>query len=527
MQLGHIEGPANAVEFLMMQLVRVSKHFLMASLLAGFSVSVILSISAHADPAEKDVLFTLQERMDRWEPSLNAVIALDPTLGQQAILLAGDQSKAGPLRGLPVLLKDNIETSSQPTTAGSLALADNLTGRDAEITRRLRAAGLLIAGKTNLSEWANFRDDDSSSGWSAVGGLTRNAIDQSRSACGSSSGSAVAVAAGYVPFAIGTETNGSIVCPAAFNGIVGIKPTVGLVSRRGIVPIAHSQDTAGPMAYSVKAAALLLSVMEGEDPQDSATLAARSHFGRDYLAQMNADGLKGLRIGVIRSLKFDPGSTQLFAEAVQDLQQQGAIVVDELAFPEWPEGFWDESLAVLEYEFKHDLNAYFVGLPGPLSKLTLEKLIEFNRTYAEQEMPWFGQSLFESTQKRAGLDSPEYQQALSTVQGFTRSTIDNLLAEHQLDLLVMPTTSLAFSIDLVHGDTFHGGSSTMAAVAGYPNITVPMGRIKGLPAGLSFVGTAFSEPVLIRAAYAYEQATFHATTLEGDDPWQLQQRWVD
>ena len=426
-----------------------------------------------------------------------------------------------------MFLKDNIETADQPTTAGSLALAENHTGRDAEVTRRLREAGLIVAGKTNLSEWANFRDDDSSSGWSGVGGLTRNAIDPARSACGSSSGSAVAVAAGYVPFAIGTETNGSIVCPASMHGIVGIKPTVGLVSRRGIVPIAHSQDTAGPMAYSVAAAALLLSAMEGEDALDQATVSAREHFGRNYLAGLDVNGLQGMRIGVIRSIDFGDGSEFLFERAVRDLSAQGAVLVDELVFPSWPDEFWDNSLAVLEYEFKHDLNAYFAGLPGDLSVLTLEKLIEFNIAHEAEEMPWFGQSLFLSSQQRDGLESEVYLSALNMVQDFTRSTIDGLLAEHALDLLVMPTSALSFSIDLVHGDHYPGGSSSMAAIAGYPNITVPAGRIKGLPAGLSFVGTAFSEPVLIRAAYAYEQATRHATTLAGDDPWQLQQRWAD
>jgi amidase len=473
------------------------------------------------------VIDLMQERMQRWEPSRNAVIALDPTMQEQVQALAATKDSSNPLHGLPVLLKDNIETASQATTAGSLALVDNHTGRDAELTRRLRAKGLIIAGKTNLSEWANFRDDDSTSGWSGVDGLTRNAIDPNRTACGSSAGSAVAVAAGYVPFAVGTETNGSIICPAASNGIVGIKPTVGLVSRRGIVPIAHSQDTAGPMAYSVKAAGLLLSAMEGEDPQDPATLAARGHFGRDYVAQMQANGLQGLRIGVIRSFNFKDGSETLFAQAVKDLQEQGAILQDDLSFPEWPEEFWTDSLAVLEYEFKHDLNTYLADLPGVAGELTLAKLIAFNQQHAEQEMPWFGQSLFEESQEKGELDSVEYLQALERIQAFTRTTIDGLLAEHDLDLLVMPSYSLPFSIDLVHGDNFIGGSSTMAAIAGYPHITVPAGRIKGLPAGLSFVGTAFSEPVLIRAAYAYEQATRHATTLEGDDPWNLQARWAE
>ena len=487
----------------------------------------MLGCSSNQSAAQPNgVLQTLQQRMEQWEPSLNAVIALDPTLaGQlQQQQLTDGQSR---LHGLPVLLKDNIETSTQATTAGSLALADNFTGRDAELTRRLRAAGLVIAGKTNLSEWANFSDKDSTSGWSAVGGLTRNAIDPSRTACGSSSGSAVAVAAGYVPFAVGTETNGSIICPAASNGIVGIKPTVGLVSRRGIVPISHSQDTAGPMAYSVTAAALLLSAMEGEDPADPATVQAREHFGRDYLVELKASGLEGMRIGVMQNFNFKDGSEILFDQAVEDLRKAGAILQEELLFPDWPEDFWTDALAVMEFEFKHGLNDYLASLPGAAGELTMQNLIAFNQAHAEQELTWFGQGRFESSQQRAGLDSPEYQQALQRVQAFTRNSIDGLLAEHQLDLLVMPSYSLPFSIDLVHGDNFIGGSSSMAAIAGYPHITVPAGRIKGLPAGLSFVGPAFSEPVMLRAAYAYEQATQHATTLAGADPWGLRQRWLE
>jgi amidase len=466
---------------------------------------------SHAAARSMDLL---RARMARWEPSLHAVIALDPDAGMQP-------GGRGPLRGLPVLLKDNIEAKGFRTTAGSLALLDSQSGRDAFVTALLRQAGLIIAGKTNLSEWANFRDSDSTGGWSGVGGLTPNAWDQSRTACGSSSGSAVAVAAGYVPFAVGTETNGSIVCPASYNGIVGIKPTVGLVSRRGIVPVAHSQDTAGPMAYSVRAAALLLSAMEGEDPGDPATVGARGHFGRDYTAGLRIDGLRGLRIGAIRSQNFGDGTELVFDRAVADLANAGADIVDGLEFPEWPEGFREASFEVLLHEFRHDINAYLASLPGPPGTLTLEKLIEFNAAHAGEEMPWFGQDIFIAAQQKGGLDSREYLDALALVQDFTRATVDGLLAKHQLDMLVMPTNSLPYSIDLVHGDRPHGGSSSMAAIAGYPHVTVPAGRIKGLPAGLSFVGTAFSEPVLLRAAYAYEQATGHATTLEGDDPWDL------
>ncbi|NIP18395.1 MAG: amidase [Xanthomonadales bacterium] len=477
------------------------------------------------DPYGEAPWRTMLSRMAQREGDLNAMISI-ATPGQDTAA-ESSANRNGPLHGLPVILKDNIETRDLPTTAGSLALRNNVTGRDAELTRRLREAGLVVAGKANLSEWANFRDEKSTSGWSGVGGLTANAWDASRTACGSSSGSAVVVAAGYVPFAVGTETNGSIVCPASYNGVVGIKPTVGLVSRRGIVPIAHSQDTAGPMAYSVKAAALLLSAMEGEDPADPATQAAHDHFGRDYVSGLSADGLQGLRIGVIRSRDFGDGSERAFDQAVRDLATSGADLVDDLEFPEWPEDFWDQAYAVLLYEFKHDLNAYLASLPGPESRLTLEKLIAFNDAHADEEMPWFGQSIFVDAQEKGGLDEPEYLEALESVQTFTRSTLDGLLAEHGIDLLVMPTNAVPFSIDLVHGDSWHGGSSSFAAIAGYPHVTVPAGRVKGLPVGLSFVGTAFSEPVLIRAAHAYEQATGHATTLEGDDPWNLQSRFSE
>lgn len=473
-------------------------------------------------PNQALALELMRARMAQWEPSLNAVITLNPNLDQTSLVAA----QPGPLAGLPVLLKDNIETFDMPTTAGSLALANNFTGRDAELTRRLREAGLVIAGKTNLSEWANFRDSHSTSGWSAVGGLTRNAWDPSRTACGSSSGSAVAVAAGYVPFAVGTETDGSIVCPASYNGIVGIKPTVGLISRRGIAPISHSQDTAGPMAVSVKLAAQLLSAMEGEDPADPATVAAHAHFGRDYLAGLNADSFKGLKIGVIRSAE-DPitdGAQLNFERAVADLKAAGAVLVDGLAWPEYPDGFNDASFNVLLYEFKHDLNAYLAGLPGDAGQLNLARLIEFNQINAELEMPWFGQDTFIQAQEKGDLDSKEYSRALRLVQSFTRSAIDGLLAKNSVDLLVTPTNSLPFSIDLVHGDTWYGGASSMAAISGYPHITVPSGRMKGLPTGLSLIGTAFSEPVLIRAAYGYEQATHHAITLAGKDAWGLEGR---
>jgi len=466
----------------------------------------------------------MESRMDRWEAQLNAVIVRNPAADTIALSLDGEYANGkirGPLHGYPVMIKDNIETLDLPTTAGSLALIDNYTERDAEVVRRLREAGLLIAAKTNLSEWANFRDNESSSGWSAVGGLTVNAWDGERTACGSSSGSAVAVAAGYVPFALGTETDGSIICPASVNGVVGIKPTLGLVSRRGIIPIAHSQDTAGPIASSVTAAVLLLSAIEGADPEDPVTMRNVKYHGRDYTKELRVDGLRGLRVGVIRSQDFHMESSGLYDAAIADMKSAGAIIVDGLEFPEWPDDFWDESLNVLAYEFKHDLDKYFTSLPGDSEILTLEKLILFNREHAETEMPWFGQDLFTLSQNTDGLESDEYKQALQSIQGFSRSNIDSILKAYDVDVLVMRSNAPAFSIDLVYGDNFQGGSSSMAAIAGYPHITVPMGSWKGLPVGLSFMGAAFAEPLLIRAAYAYEQASSHGSSLAGKNPWRF------
>jgi len=493
---------------------------------AGGDGQYMPAASDQVKPAETAMsrLHLAEARMNRWEQQLNAVITMNPQAETVAARLDNERvngNTRGPLHGYPVMLKDNIETLDMPTTAGSLALIGNHTQRDAEVVRRLRNAGLLIAGKTNLSEWANFRDNQSSSGWSGVGGLTVNPWDADRTACGSSSGSAVAVAAGYVPFALGTETNGSVICPASVNGVVGIKPTLGLVSRRGIVPIAHSQDTAGPMAFSVTAAAMLLSVMEGEDPEDPLTVRSAGYHGRDYAKELRINGLHGLRVGVIRSQEFHMDSAGLFEQALVDMAGAGAVIVDNLKFPAWPDEFWDDSVNVLHYEFKHDLNKYFASLPGELHAFTLEKLIAFNQDHADREMPWFGQDLLETSQGKGGLDSTEYKQALQAVQTFTRSTIDGLLRENNIDLLVMRSNAPAFSIDLVYGDNYQGGSSSMAAIAGYPHITVPMGRWKGLPVGLSFVGAAFAEPVLIRAAYAYEQVTRHATSLAGKKPWDI------
>jgi amidase len=463
------------------------------------------------------------ERITRWNDELNVVITLAPDVMQQAAVLDLERDAGNvrsPLHGVPVLVKDNIETRDMPTTAGSLALIENDTGRDAPLVARLREAGLLVTGKSNLSEWANFRSERSSSGWSGAGGQARNPHDPMRSPCGSSSGSGAAVAAGMVPLAVGTETNGSIICPASVNGIVGIKPTVGLISRRGIVPISHSQDTAGPMAASVSDAAHLLTIMAGADPEDPATLAAAQYFDRDYAEYLKIDGLEGKRIGVVRSLAgFHEGVDRALNQAVADLEKAGAEVVDELELPAYPEGFQQAAYDVLLYEFKHDLNQYLAGLPGAPGQLDLQKLIEFNRQNADREMQWFQQEIFLKSQEKGDLQSDEYLAALQTVQSFSRSGIDALLAEHDLDLLVSPSNTPAWMIDLVVGDRWLGSSSSFPARAGYPHITVPMGFVHGLPVGLSFYSTGWSEPVLIEAAYAYEQASRRARPPQGFGDW--------
>jgi amidase len=446
------------------------------------------------------------ERIERLDGELNAVISTNPDAVAQAQALDQERREKrvrGPLHGIPVLLKDNIESRDpMPTTAGSLALAGNLTGRDAFLVARLRAAGAVILGKTNLSEWANFRSERSSSGWSGVGGQTHNPYDPTRNPCGSSSGSGVAVAASFAAVALGTETNGSVVCPANANGVVGFKPTVGLVSRTGVVPISHTQDTAGPMARSVADAVILLSAMIGLDEADPATGIADEAAGWSLEEHLRSDGLEGKRIGVVRSLaEFHSEVDRLLEGAIADLRAHGAIVVDELAF-ESEEGLTSAAYDLLLYEFKHDLNAYLAGLPNPddLPAKTLDELIE---------MPFFGQEIFEKSQAKGPLTETGYDEALALVQSTCRQGIDQLLAEHELDGLIAPTGAPAWKTDLVNGDHFIGGSSSYPARAGYPNITVPMGAVHGLPVGLSFFASALSEPTLIEITYAYEQATKH------------------
>ncbi|MCA9726790.1 MAG: amidase [Candidatus Eisenbacteria bacterium] len=455
-------------------------------------------------------------RIESLDDELDAVLVVNPDAAAQARALDEERRAGkvrGPLHGIPILLKDNIESRDpMPTTAGSLALAHNVTGRDAFLVARLRAAGAVILGKTNLSEWANFRSERSSSGWSGVGGQTKNPYDVTRTPCGSSSGSGVAVAASFATAAIGTETNGSIVCPSTVNGVVGIKPTVGLVSRSGVVPISHSQDTAGPMARSVTDAVLVLQSMIGRDESDAATSAADRARDWQLVSHLRPDGLEGKRVGVVRSVAgFHTEVDKLFERAITDLQAGGATIVDSLAF-EGEDGLGQAAYDVLLYEFKHDLNAYLASLPGvdDLPASTLEELIAFNNEHADQEMPFFDQEVFEYSQAKGPLSDEAYKKALELVQRACREDgIDKLMAEHHLDALIAPTGAPAWKIDLIDGDHFIGGSSSYPARAGYPDITVPMGTVHGMPVGLSFFGPAFSEPTLIEIAFAYEQATHH------------------
>ena len=441
--------------------------------------------------------------------ALNAVIATNPEALDAARRLDEERAAGtsrGAMHGIPVLVKDNIETADLPTTAGSLALKDNHTSRDAHVIELLREAGAVIIGKANLSEWANFRSERSSSGWSGVGGQTRNPHDLNKTPCGSSSGSGSGVAALLAPVALGTETNGSVICPSAINGLVGIKPTIGLVSRRGIVPISHSQDTAGPMTRNVTDAAVLLEAMIGFDAQDEVTRAAQGREAPGYLEALDADALRGARIGVLRSSTgYHEGVDALFERALVDLRAAGADVVDSLRLDPY-NGFYGDAYNVLLYEFKNDLNAYLATLPNGLDSLTLEHLIQFNKTHEAEEMPYFKQEIFERSNAKGPLTDEAYTEALRKAQEETRANgLDRLLQEHNLDALVAPSEGAAWSIDLVNGDHYLGGFSTYPAVSGYPHITQPMGKLHGLPVGLSFAGPAYSEKALIGLAYAYEQ----------------------
>ncbi|MEL3954527.1 amidase [Stenotrophomonas bentonitica] len=446
-------------------------------------------------------------RLDRAGPRLRAVIELNPDALREAAQLDAERRRGqlrGPLHGIPVLLKDNIGASPMSTTAGSLAL-EGFRPDDAFLVKRLRAAGALILGKTNLSEWANFRSSQSVSGWSARGGQTRNPYRLSHSPCGSSSGSAVAVSANLAVAAIGTETDGSIVCPAAVNGVVGLKPTVGLVSREGILPISFSQDTAGPMARSVADAAALLTAMAGRDEADPATATMPGRAVYDYTSRLNADGLRGARVGVLYGdLMQKPGIAPALQHAVAVLRDAGATVVP-VQLP--TQGQWqDAERIVLMHEFKAGLQRYFTTYQAPVR--SLEDVIAWNRQHAGKELALFDQDLMETAATMGGPGTPAYIRARSDARRLAGPEgIDAVLREQKLDALVAPTTSVAWPIRPGSGDDFPGESYSAAAVAGYPSLTVPMAHVNGLPLGLLFMGTAWSEPRLIELGYAYEQRT--------------------
>ena len=452
-------------------------------------------------------------------PELRAILETNPEAVGIADQLDRERRIRGPrsrLHGIPVLLKDNIDTADDMmTTAGSLALRGWVAPRDSGVARRLREAGAVLLGKANLSEWANFRSSRSSSGWSARGGQCRNPYVLDRNPCGSSSGSGVAVSANLTTVAIGTETDGSIVCPSSANGIVGIKPTVGLVSRAGIIPISHSQDTAGPMARTVSDAAIVLGAIAGADARDPATAVGEVRGLRDYAPFLDADGLRGMRLGVARRfLGFHEGVDTLIEAAIDTMRAAGAVIVDPVelgAAGRSGAGRVRASLGMVEtqvllYEFKAGLNAY-LGRRGPGAEVrSLVDLIEFNERHAADEMPYFGQERLLTAEAMGPLSEPEYLEALAVARQLSRiEGIDRTMDEHRLDAIVGPTGGPAWATDLVNGDHFGGSSSGYPAVAGYPNITVPAGTVHGLPVGVSFFGRAWSEPTLIQIAYAFEQ----------------------
>ena len=452
------------------------------------------------------------ELIDKSGLALNSIIMLNPDAMEIANELDRELAEGksrGPLHGIPVLLKDNIDTHDQmPATAGSRALANSFPLKDSFLAQKLREAGAVILGKANLSEWANFRGELSSSGWSGVGGQTKNPYVLDRNPCGSSSGSGAAVSANLTMFAIGTETNGSIVCPSHANGIVGVKPTVGLVSRSGIIPISYSLDIAGPMARNVKDAATALGALTGIDPDDELTLLSEGNFHTDYTQFLNADGLQGKRIGFFtaargRNFKVDT----LMLQAVEFMKSQGAeiIEIDQVTAP----GTGNHAFQVMLFEYKDGLNKYFASLGPDAPVKNLEELIEFNKSDSIS-MQYYNQVYLEMAQEKGSLDSQEYKDALAAMhKGAREDGIDKVMNEHNLDAIIAPTGSPAWKTDWVNGDSFQLGSSSPAAHAGYPNITLPMGFVDNLPVGISIFGRAWSEPVLLEIAYAYEQGTKH------------------
>jgi len=478
---------------------------LQASMASGQATSVSLTQAYLARIAAME-----RSNGKKGGPSLRAVIAVNPDALAQARALDVERKAGhvrGALHGVPVLIKDNIETlDPMATTAGSLALRGNITRRDAPVVAQLRAAGAVILGKTNLSEWANIRSTRSMSGWSAVGGLVRNPYALDRTACGSSSGSGAAVAASFAAAAVGTETDGSVVCPSSINGVVGLKPSIGLVSRTRVVPISHSQDTPGPMARSVRDVAILLDAMDATDPADPATMERPQYrvAPRPYAERLSASALSGMRVGVIRP-EMAPDLAQQFQAALDVLKAAGATLV-EVTPPKAP-GLGEAELVVLQTELKADLNAYLATTPPAVTTRTLADVIAFNRAHAATEMPFFDQETFEAAEKTGGLADPAYKAARAkSLRMAGPEGIDAMLARANVSVLVEPTYGPAWLSDTVYGDSYGGPSaSELPAIAGYPNLTVPMGLVRGLPVGLSFIAGKYAEATVLGAGYAYEQ----------------------
>ncbi len=497
---------------------------LASSSAAAFAQAVAPSADAVPDREAMSELLAVDEYILRIQalddngPRLNAVIDYDPAASVKARQLAA----TGPLRGRTVLVKDNIETSEFATTAGSLALKDNMTGRDAPLIANLRAAGGVVLGKTNLSEWANIRSDGSTSGWSAVGGLTRNPYAIDRNTCGSSSGSGAAVAAGFAWGAIGTETNGSITCPASINGIVGFKPSVGIVSRTHVVPISSTQDTAGPMTRTVRDAALLLTAIAGPDKADPVTLEAKRV--QDYTQGLDSYSLAGVRIGVMRGAVGSRADVKaLFEAALADLTRAGAVLVDVEYSP--PGELWQATLPVLLYELRVEMDKYLGGRPGSGEPRSLADVVAFNTANADAELRWFGQELFEQALETT--DPEAYAKNLATLRRLTRvEGIDKLLADNKVAFLVAPTQGPAWSTDLVNGDNFNGriGAGYLAAIAGYPHLTVPMGAVEGLPIGFSIMGGQWQDHEVLKAGAAYEKARTAKLPAPTFRPWRPTER---
>ena len=452
------------------------------------------------------------KKIDADGSRLNSIIEVNPdalTIADELDVERIESGSRGLMHGIPVVLKDNLDTADKMmTTAGSLALLGSIPSKDSFVVAQLRNAGAVILAKANLSEWANFRSEHSSSGWSSRGGQTRNPYALDRNPGGSSSGSAVAVAVNLCSVAVGTETDGSVICPSTTNGIVGIKPTVGLVSRSGIVPISSTQDTAGPMARCVADAAALLGAMTGIDPRDPITEESRGKSHTDYTQFLEPDGLKGTRIGVIRTLfGFDERVDAIMEQSIEAMKKKGAKIIDPIEIPSAKE-HWEHEYQVLLYEFKETLNTYLSGLGPDAPVKSLEEVIEFNNANQEKTMPIFGQDIMIKAQEKGGLDSTEYIEALEMCRKLSRTVgLDAALNDNKLDALIAPSGGPAWLTDHVVGDHFSGGSSSLAAMSGYSSITVPAGYIHGLPVGISFISGPYLEPTLIRIAYSFEQET--------------------